>query len=199
MFSNVIVKLTGVFLILYISATFASPTAQPEEALALVPLADKLEVDEDIHARARPPYRPYLCQYPYAWIRRECEERRGPRAWLDVCGWATYATRFETQYDNQPGICPQGTYCLDTFNAAGKPFIRCLGKGKRALGLFDAQAGTSDPKRARMQKENTQLEYSVQVDHNMKGASVAAVLASKCHPANIHCRMSLCSCWELFR
>ena len=192
MFGKVIVNLTCVFLILYTSATFASPTAQPEEALAH-------KVDEDsIHARARPPYRPYQCIYPYAWIRRECLGGNDPRAWQDVCGWATFATRFETDYDNKPGRCPPNTYCLDTYNSDGKPFISCLGKGKRTLRQFDPQAGTSNPKRARTQLQNTQIEYSVKIDHDIKGASVAAVVTSKCSPANIHCRMPLCSCWELF-
>ena len=199
MFSKVLVKITGILLILYISATSASPTT-PQPASGD---SDAQESNGDIHARARPPYRPFQCIYPYAWIRRECVGALGPRAWQDVCGWATWATRFQTDFDNKPGICPVNTYCLDTLDADNRIFITCVSTdkaaGKRKLDEFDPQIGTSDPKRARTgtQLGNTQLEYSVKIDHDMTGATVAAVLTSEYHPVNVQCRatsMFLCSC-----
>ena len=194
MFSKVLVKLTGILLILYISATSTTPTT----AQTASEDSDAQKSNGDIHARARAPYYPYQCIYPFAWIRRECVGSVGPRAWQDVCGYATWATRFETQYDNKPGTCPVNTYCLDTINANNKPFIDCISEdkaaGKRKLDQFDPQIGTSDPKRARTQFGNTQFEYSAKIDHDMTGATVAAVLTSEYRPVNVQCRMLLCSC-----
>ena len=167
MFSKIFVNLTGIFLILYISATSSTPTEDSEAQ----------NNNDDIQPRARPPYRPYQCQHPYAWMRRECLGAISPTAWQDVCGITNYNNNFQTQYDNKPGNCPKGTYCLDGFNADNKRFISCMsndkGKGKRPM---DPQAGTSDPKRARPDLGNTQLMFSIKLDHDMTGAAVAAVV-----------------------
>ena len=187
MFSKVFVRLTGIFLILYISAISATPTGDSDSKAQ--------NINDDIHARARPPYRPYRCQYPYAWMRRECLGAISPRAWQDVCGITAYHNQFQTEYDNQRGNCPLNTFCLDGFNADGKRFISCISnqsdnKGKRKL---DPQAGVSEPKRARkdLGTSNTQLDFSVKLDHDMTGASVAAVVESEYRTANVHRRMFL--------
>ena len=174
MLSKVLVKLTGIFLILHISATSATPTAQPGEAQ---------KINDDIHARVpSAPYYPYQCSRFYAWMRRECVRAVDPRAWQDVCGKSTYYTNWRTEYDNKPGSCPAGTYCLDSFNANNDRFIDCVSdkdKGKRKLDQLDPQIGVSDTKRAANQLSNTQFEYSVTLDHDMTGAAVAAVLRSE--------------------
>lgn len=85
----------------------------------------------------------------------------GPRVWKDVCVY--------TDYDNKPGACPAGTYCLDTFNANNERFINCVsgdeGKGKQKLNQSDPQIGSSDRIRARNQLANSQLEHSVTINH----------------------------------
>jgi hypothetical protein len=182
MFSKIFVNLTGIFLILYISATSSTPIEDSELQ----------KINDDIHPRARPPYRPYQCTYPYAWMRRECLGGSSPTAWQDVCGITNYYNHFQTQYDNKPGNCPDGTYCLDGFNTDGKRFISCVsmdkGKGKRPI---DPQAGTSDAKRARPDLGNTQLMFSMKIDHDMTGAAVAAVVTSKFRTVNVHRSMFL--------
>ena len=188
MFSEVLVNLTGIFLTLYISATSATPTGN----------LDEQNINDDIHLRARAPYFPYQCQYPYTWIRRECLGAISPTAWQDVCSFSNYNTNFRRVYDNRPGNCPDGTYCLNGFNADNIRFISCVsnekGKGKRPI---DPQAGTSDAKRARADLGNTQLMFSIKLDHDMTGAAVAAVVKSKFRTVNVHRSMFLYSCWEL--
>ena len=190
MFSKVLVNLTGVFLILYISATSATPIGDSE--------VQNIKNDIDPRAVRRPPYYPYQCEYPYAWMRRECLGAVSPRAWQDVCGITNYNNNFQTQYDNKPGTCPDDTYCLNGFNAAGRRFISCVsnkkGKGKRPA---DPQWGASPPKRARTQLANTQLEFSVKIDHDITGAAVAAVIQSECRTVYFHCLKFLCSYREL--
>ena len=182
MFRRVLFKLTGIFLILYISASSATPTGQPGEA-------QNINVESDIHARAPSDDK---CVYPYTWIRRECVGSR--TAWQDVCGWSSYATGFQTVFDNKAGDCPANTYCLDGFDSDGRRIITCVptaqAKGKQKL---DSQAGSSEAKRARTQLSNSQVEYSVTIDHDMTGASVAAVLSSECRTVNAHFP---CSCRE---
>jgi len=160
-------KPAGIFLILYISVTSATPTGQPGEAQ---------NINDDIHARAD--YNPYLCKDPFIWSRRECLGAIDPLAWQDVCAQTPFET-LVTTYQNQPGECEPGTTCLDTFNTEGRRFITCFsedkGKGKRKV---DAQAGMSDPKRARSQPGNTQFQFSVTIDHDMTSAAVAAVIKS---------------------
>ena len=177
MLDKVHVELMGIFfLILYISATSATPIGEPGKTQ---------NTNDDIHARARPPYRPYRCQYPYAWTRRECLPAVSPRAWQDVCVYTTLRNGLVPFYDNQRGDCPENTVCLDGFNDAGRRFISCVSnadrKGKRKL---DPQAGVSEPKQARNELGNTQFDYSVKIDHDMTAASVAAVLESEC--VNVH-------------
>ena len=169
MFNKVLVQLTGIFLFC-ISATSAAPSGQPGEVQ---------NIDDDIHARA---YKPYLCEEPFIWVRRECVGATGPMAWQDVCRWNS----FVVIYDYKPGSCPADTTCLDTFNSHG-PFINCIsnetgepiGKGKT-----DPQAGTSGVKSGRTQLGNTQQQFSVTVDHDMTDASVAAVFKSECRTVN---------------
>ena len=169
MFNKVLVQLTGIFLFC-ISATSAAPSGQPGEVQ---------NIDDDIHARA---YKPYLCEEPFIWVRRECVGATGPMAWQDVCRWNS----FVVIYDYKPGSCPADTTCLDTFNSHG-PFINCIsnetgepiGKGKT-----DPQAGTSGVKNGRTQLGNTQQQFSITVDHDMTDASVAAVFKSECRTVN---------------
>ena len=171
MFRKVLVKLTGVFIILYISAISATPTAQPGEA-------DK--INDNIHTRA---YRPYQCVDPYIWLRRECVGELGPMAWQDVCARSTNVRNNPLQYDNKLGSCTYDSYCLDTVKTDGTRFINCIpNKQKKSLGIkrTDPQIGTSDPKRARPSLGNTQFEYSVKLDHDMTAAAVAAVVKSEC-------------------
>ena len=179
MFSKYLVKLTSIFL-LCISATSATPiTEQPEEAH---------NVNDDIRARA---YNPYQCQFPYIWLRRECVASISPMAWQDVCAWYAH----DLEYDNKPGSCPVGTTCLDGVNSQGDPFISCIsGSNSTGKRKVDPQSGTSATKRGRVQLGNTQLQYSVTLDHDMTGASVAAVLQSESRTViNTHCRMLLYS------
>ena len=175
-----LVKLTGVFLILYISATSATPIGEPEKA-------ENIQDDTGIHARAPPsPYNPYQCKYPYAWIRRECVPSVSVMAWQDVCAYTTGRNGFVPSYDNQPGTCPVGTVCLDGFNAAGRRFISCVSTDRKGKQKIDPQAGMSEPKRARNELGNTQVKYSVTLDHDMTAAAVAAVLESECRTVNVH-------------
>ena len=64
---------------------------------------------------------------------------------------------------------------------------RTTSTGKRKI---DPQAGTSEPKRAHTELGNTQLEYSVTLDHDMTEAAVAAVLESEYRTVNAHLRLS---------
>ena len=174
MFSKVLNNFTGVFLILYIYTTSATPTAQPGEE----------NKNNTIHGRA---YQPYKCVDPFLWLRRECVGALGPRAWQDVCAYSANVAGAPVQYDNKAGSCPYNTFCLDNFKPSeGSRFIRCvagspvaapstLGKRKR-----DPQIGTSGTKRARPNLGNTQFEYSVTIDHDMTDAAVAAVVMSEC-------------------
>ena len=170
MFSKILVKLTGIFLFSRcISATPATPPGQPGEAR---------NINGDIHARA---YGPYQCEDPYRWIRRECVAIYGPRAWQDVCIWNAFATT----YDYKPGTCPEGTTCLNGFIGPGYRFISCISEetGKAVSGQkrkTDPQVGTSSIKKGRTEIGNTQQKFSVAVDHDMTGASVAAVFESRC-------------------
>ena len=192
MLSKVLFKLTGIFLILHISTSAATPTAQPGDSEAQ-------KINDDIHSRAPGPYYPYQCKAHFTWLRRECVRALGPMAWQDVCGRSTYYTNYRFVYDNQPGSCPPDAYCLDTFNANNQHFIECVSDkatGKRKVGQYDPQIGVSDRKRAANQLSNTQFEYSVTLDHDMTGAAVAAILRSECRPVDVHYRMLLCSCRE---
>ena len=175
MFSKVLVELTGVFIILYISAISATPTAQPGEA-------DK--INDNIYTRA---YKRHKCADPYTWLRRECVGELGPMAWQDVCvhrnNVPTRNTPIYIEYDNKLGSCTHDTYCLDTVKTDGPRFINCVSNTKKSLGIkrnSDPQIGTSDTKRARPSLGNTQFEYSVTLDHDMTGAAVAAVIISGC-------------------
>ena len=160
----------------YISATSATPAVQP---------AELQKINEDIHERTIPrrPYKPYLCQYPYTWKRRECLPLVGPRAWQDVCTYAAHNTRFEVDYQNIRSACPDNTWCTNRVDEEGTRFVRCVlmkpGKRRRE----GPQVGASDRKRARptLGIDNTQLDFSVKVEDDMAGASVAAVLESESH------------------
>ena len=197
MLSKVLLKLTasGIFLFSScISATTATLPGQLGEV--------KNITNGDIHARA---YRPYQCEDPFRWNRRECVGILGPRAWQDVCIWVS----FTTLYDNKPGNCPEDTTCLDGFNTKGDRFISCISDrtGKAVAGQTgrkrrsDPQAGTSGTKRGRNEIGNTQEFFSVTIDHDMSQAAVAAVLQSECWTFNVHrpsCTL-LCSCRELIK
>ena len=139
MFSEVLVSLTGIFLILYIVATSATLTGQPGDS-------EEQNKTDEIHSHA---YLPYQCRYPYTCMRRERLGPLGaisPIAWQNVCGFSNYSSGFTTVYNNKPGNCPDGIFCLDGCNADNNRFISCIsesndkGKGKRKL---DPQAGTS--------------------------------------------------------
>ena len=163
MFSKALVKLTGIFLILYISASSATPTGQPGEAQS---------INDELHPRDFE----NLCVVPFTWVRRECLGGVSPTAWQDICSWWG---GYQTLYDNKSGSCPDGTYCLDGFNNYGRRAVACVGTSNTKKRKNDPQAGTSDPKRARTQLGNTQIDYSVIIDHDMTGASVAAVVRSE--------------------
>ena len=174
MFSEFLVKftVTGIFLFC-ISATSATVTTfgQP---------GDAHNINEDIHARA---YKPYLCEDPFVWVRRECLGAINPMAWQDVCRWSA----FVVVYAYKEASCPAGTTCLDTFNSQG-PFINCVSNetgGPIGKGKTDPQSGMSDAKSGRTQLGNTQQKFSVTVDHDMTGASVAAVFKSECRTVNV--------------
>ena len=185
MFRKVLVKLTGIFLFC-ISATSATPSGQPRE------LQNTID-DRDILATPAK-YRPYLCEDPFRWVRRECVGAVSPMAWQDVCRWDSFATI----YDYKPGSCPPGTTCLNTYNASGE-FINCISDETgepSAKGKDDPQVGKSDTKTGRTQLGNTQQIFSVRVDHDMTQASVAAVFESEYRTVNVRCRIFLCSCRE---
>lgn len=184
MLSKLLFNLTAVFLIFYISETSATPAAQPVELQ---------ENNDNIHPRARRPYRSYSCNYPYAWQRRECTSSLGPRAWQDVCD-TSYVSQYDIEYQNKRGSCPDNkTFCMDTVDAEGKRFIRCVGSTPKERKSGDPQVGSSELKRARPSLDTTQLEFSVKVEDDMPVASVAAVIESECSAVNVHLRMSLCS------
>ena len=191
MFSKVLVNFTGIFLILYISASSATqptPTAQPGEAH---------KINDNIHARF---YDQYQCVPPFSWLRRECVGALGSRNWQDVCAYSTYANPSQLVYDNKPGTCPEGTACLNSLLFAGRRFINCVPVEQRQIignkRKRDPQIGTSDMKRARPELGNTQFEYSVTIDHDMTEAAVAAVVKGECRPVDVHCRIFLCSCGD---
>ena len=173
MFNKILVKLISIFL--FSSCIFATPTTLPAGQPG-----ETRNINGDIHARA---YNPYQCVDPYRWRRRECIAMFGPRAWQDVCVWNT----FGTVYDYKPGSCPEGTICLNVFNNDGFRFISCISeKTGEAVSQpgekrkTDPQAGTSSIKKGRTEIGNTQQKFSVAVDHDMTGASVAAVFESRC-------------------
>ena len=179
MFIKILIKLTGIFLFCQcISVTSATPPRQPGEV-------QNIDINDDIHARTTSPY---LCQDPFVWVRRECLGEISARAWQDVCVWHS----FVTLNDFRPGICPEGTTCLDGLNDAGIPTINCFPayqrSGKRK---YDPQSGVSDTKKGRTQLGNTQQQYSVTLDHDMTGATVSAVFESECRTVDVHCRMFL--------
>ena len=162
MFGKALVKFTGIFLILYISASSTTPTGQPGEAQ---------NINDEIHPRDFDD----LCVAPFTLVRRECMGGVSPVAWQDICSWwGGY-----TVYDNKQGNCPDGTYCLDGFNNNGRRTIACVGNSNGKKRKLDPQAGLSDAKRARVFGGNTQIEYSVIIDHDMTEASVAAVVRSE--------------------
>ena len=180
MFNKVHVKLTGIFLFC-ISATSATPSGQPGEAQ---------NINDDIRARAPYPTQPYHCDDPFIWVRRECVGSTSPQAWQDVCRWNS----FVTIYDYKPGQCPFGYICIDILGMNGVRTINCIldtGEASTGKRKADPQWGTSSTKSGRTQVGNTQQQYSVTIDHDMTGASVAAVFESKCRTVNVHCRMFL--------
>ena len=174
MLSKILFNLTAVSLFLYISTTSATPTAQTAELQM---------VGENIHERTVPrrPYKPHLCQFPYAWQRRECMPLVGPRAWQDVCAYSSYHTRFQTEYQNIQSACPENTWCTDRVDEDGRRFVRCVlskpGKRKRE----GPQVGASGRKRARPTLDATELEFSVKLEDDMVAASVSAVVESESH------------------
>lgn len=186
MLSKLLFNLTAVFLIFYISTTSAMPAAQPVEL-------QKISDDIDPRAWRARPYRPYFCQYPYVWQRRECVPSRGPRAWQDVCTHANYASHFEVDYQNIQGTCLENTFCMNSVDEEGKHFVRCVRAAPGKRRREGPQVGSSSRKRARPTLDNTQLEFSVPVEQNMPAASVAAVVESECSTVNVHRRMPLCS------
>jgi hypothetical protein len=167
MFSKVLAKLTGIFLILHISATSATsmPNGQPEDAQ---------NVNDDIHARQQDDN---LCPLPYVWNRRECLGSVGLTDWQDVC-----VNKAVQTIEDRKRNCPANTYCMDVFNVQGSRTIRCVSTAqvKGIQKLDDPQVGVSDRKGARTRFGNTQIQYSVTIDHDMAGASVAAVFQSEC-------------------
>lgn len=185
MLSKLLFNFTTLSLIFYISASSAKPAAHSPSHAAL----------HEINARETLPpnkYRPYLCQYPYAWKRRECTPSLGPRAWQDVCTYAAYHTQFVVEYDNRRGTCPENTFCMNTVEEGrnGKRFVDCVtaaaGSKRKREG---PQIGASDRKRARPELGNTQFTFPVTVAHNMFGASVSGVVKSECPTVNVHRRM----------
>lgn len=192
MFSKIFLKPASIFLILFISVTSATPTGHPGEA-------QNINDDSDILARE---YKPYLCIDPYIWERRECYRFFGPLAWRDVCAQTLFTQGRDpiTYRQDQQGYCPPGTICRDDFNTDGRRFVSCIpdgyDKGKQKT---DPQAGTSEAKRARTELgKNTQLEFSLTIDHDMLGAAVDAFVESECRTVDVHrdFRMFLCSCLE---
>ena len=182
MFSKVLVKLTSVFVILYISSTSATP-------------AGTVQNTNDDTALAPHDNSAYQCKQPYTWMQRECTD--SPRGWRDVCTWSAAGTNLETKHDNKPGMCPEGTFCLNTLKKDNKHFSACISnqqsKGKQPL---DPQAGTSYPIKAIKGIWNTHPQFSVTIDHDMTDASVSAVFKSECRTVNVHCHIFLCSCRE---
>ena len=69
----------------------------------------------------------------------------------------------------------------------GRRFISCVSNGKdKGKRKIDPQVGISRPKKARNELGNTQVKYSVTLDHDMTAAAVAAVLESECRIVNVH-------------
>ena len=153
MFGKVLVRLFGIFLILYVSASSATPTGQPGEAQ---------NINGDIHPRTIHDQ----CAVPFNLIRRQCLGSVSRTTWQDNC-------------DKNPGNCPDNTFCLDGFDNVGRRTVTCLGEKSGGKGKLDPQAGTSDTKITIKRIGNTQVEYSVTIDHDMTEASVAAVFESE--------------------
>ena len=165
-----LVKLTGIFL-LCISATSATPSGQLGDV-------QNINDDRDIHSTSSALHKPYQCEEPFVWVRRECLGANGPMAWRDVCSFNS----FDVIYDYSPGSCPVGTTCLDAINSVG-PFINCVSDdANQPMGKenSDPQVGKSDRRWGITKLGNTQQEFSVTIDHDMTGASVAAVFKSEC-------------------
>lgn len=155
------------FIIFYISATSASPAEQ----------FGPVESENDIYARAA--RAPYLCEYPYAWKRRECLPSVNARAWQDVCTWTSYATQFQTEYDNIQMSCPDKTFCINTIlDDYGSRSIRCVRGTPGRRKHEDLLVGSSERERARPDLGNTQLEFFVKIDTDMAETSVATVVES---------------------
>ena len=159
----------------YISATSATPAAQP---------AELQKINEDIHDRAmRRPIGTYVCRYPYIWQRRECMPLVSPRAYQDVCSYSSITTGFRVLYQNVVSGCPENMWCTNIVDEDNTRLVRCVqmqpGKRRRE----DPQVGASDRKRARptLGIDNTQLDFSVQIEDDLAAASVGAVLESESH------------------
>ena len=194
MFGKVLFKLTGVFLIIYISITSATP------ARAAVVKTQNTSDDTQALAPTRNYYPQYQCQFPFFWKRRECTA--GPGSWQDVCVHWQYgnnagpSTIPESMTVNKTGVCAGFSFCLDTIKYTAikeneyVDFVACIadwnGKGQRAI---DAQAGTSGPIRARI-IATTPEKQSVTIDHDMTHATVSAVLKSECRTINVYCPSS---------
>ena len=173
MFNKILVKLISIFL--FSSCISATPTTLPGQP------GEVQNINGNIHARA---YKPYQCEDPFRWNRRECVPIFGTRAWRDVCVWNTFGGPI---YDYKPGSCPEGTLCVNGFNNDGSRFIACIpdetGKAsssRKRKSRSDPQAGKSGTQRGRTEIGNSQQKFSVTIDHDMTGAAVDAVFESRC-------------------
>ena len=185
MFSKVLVKLIGVFLILCISLTSATPAGKAQNT------------SDDTQSLAPRTNILYQCPTPYIWKRRECIQDgigSSPRNWQDVC-----SSPSGMEYKNQPGMCSEHTFCIDRFLHNKQPAVACvplaISKGKQR---HDIQSGSSEQIVARKQA-NTQFQHPVTIDHDMSDASVSAILKSECRTqaVNVRCHhMFLCSSRE---
>ena len=182
MFSKVLVKLTGVFLIIFTSVTSATPSS----AGKVQNTTEALTLRADDLRRPPPPhYDPHGCTSPYVYYRRECNGNM--RLWEDVCGFRGMGRLPDgrhvqtTVYNNKTGMCDKNNYCLDTWAEGEKRGIICVPiQDSTGTGPTDPLTGTSNPMGAVKKWGVSQLHFELTVTHAMIGASVSAVFISEC-------------------
>ena len=210
---TMLVKLIGVFLILYISIASATPTgnapATNDNTQALVPRQPPTP------PHVGPPYDVCPRNPRHVWEKRECLYIISPRTYRDICarlgidymwngrlGRMRPFTRKATRYITR--MCPENTLCMNrvennydiiTCHPLYPPRFQWKGKGQANRDDDKRMTGESEPKSAGTDGDY-QFKQTVTIGRNMPGSSTSAALISECRTVNVHVLIFLCSCRE---